>query len=92
MTRATCRRRTGEAPPRAEKFGDLITADHVNLETTISVQSLYKVWFGYSIDSVVPVQNKNSPGDGKEFKKNFRAVTQAESHLHSHFIEIWQSL
>ena len=26
MTRAPCRRRTGEALPRAEKFGDLITA------------------------------------------------------------------
>ena len=25
MTRAPCRRRTGEAPHRAEKFGDLIT-------------------------------------------------------------------
>ena len=28
ITRATCRRRNGEAVPRAEKFGDLITADH----------------------------------------------------------------
>ena len=28
MTRALCRRRTGETPPRAEMFGDLITADH----------------------------------------------------------------
>ena len=28
ITRAPCRRRTGEALPRAEKFGDLITADH----------------------------------------------------------------
>ena len=28
ITRATCRRRTGEAVPRAEKFGDLMTADH----------------------------------------------------------------
>ena len=29
ITRAPCRRRTGEASlPRAEKFGDLITADH----------------------------------------------------------------
>ena len=27
-TRASCRSRTGEALPRAEKFGDLITADH----------------------------------------------------------------
>ena len=28
ITRAPCRRRNGEAVPRAEKFGDLITADH----------------------------------------------------------------
>ena len=28
MTRAPCRRRIGEAGPRAEKFGDLITVDH----------------------------------------------------------------
>ena len=28
FTRAPCRRRIGEAVPRAEKFGDLITADH----------------------------------------------------------------
>ena len=28
MTRAPCRRHFGEAVPRAEKFGDLMTADH----------------------------------------------------------------
>ena len=28
MARCPCRRCTGEAVPRAEKFGDLITADH----------------------------------------------------------------
>ena len=28
ITKAPCRRRTGEALPRAEKFGDLMTADH----------------------------------------------------------------
>ena len=28
ITRAPCRRRNGEAAPRAENFGDLITADH----------------------------------------------------------------
>ena len=28
MTRAPCRRRSCEALPRAEKFGDLVTADH----------------------------------------------------------------
>ena len=32
MTRAPCRRRTGEAPLRAEKFGDLITVDHKSPE------------------------------------------------------------
>ena len=26
--KGSCRRRTGEGPPRAEKFGDLITSDH----------------------------------------------------------------
>ena len=29
ITRAPCRRRNGGAVPRAENFGDLITADHV---------------------------------------------------------------
>ena len=28
ITKASCRRRTGEALPRAEEFGDLIIADH----------------------------------------------------------------
>ena len=31
ITRAPCRRRNGEAVPRAESFGDLITADHTVL-------------------------------------------------------------
>ena len=28
ITNATCKRRTGEVLPRAEKFGDVLTADH----------------------------------------------------------------
>ena len=28
LTKASCRRRTGETLPRAEKFGDMMTADH----------------------------------------------------------------
>ena len=49
MTRAPCRRRTGEAVPRAEEFGELITADHKvfngngDLETTTDTQSLCKI-------------------------------------------------
>ena len=34
ITRAPCRRRNGEAVPRAEKIGDLITADHKVLNDT----------------------------------------------------------
>ena len=32
ITRAPCRRRIGRVVPRAEKFGDLITADHKVLQ------------------------------------------------------------
>ena len=34
ITRALCRGRNGEAVPRAENFGDLITADHKVLSDT----------------------------------------------------------
>ena len=54
MTGAPCRRRTGEAPPRAEKFADLITADHKvlsegcesgnNHRYTVVVQDLATQW------------------------------------------------
>ena len=50
ITRAPCRRRIGRVEPRAENFGDLITADHkllvkdVNLETIIDMQSWCKTW------------------------------------------------
>ena len=49
-TKALCRRRTGEAVLRAEKFGDLITVDHkvlneeVTNETIIDRLSWYKIW------------------------------------------------
>ena len=50
ITRVPCRRRIGRVEPRAEIFGDLITADHkivsegVNLETIIDMQSWCKTW------------------------------------------------
>ena len=42
ITRAPCRRRNGEAVPRAVNFGDLITADS-NLETIIDMQSWCRI-------------------------------------------------
>ena len=54
ITRAPCRRRNGEAVPRAEKFGDLITTDHKvlsdncesrnNLRYAVVVQDLATQW------------------------------------------------
>ena len=60
MTRAPCRRRIGEALPRAEKFGDLLTGDHkvlneeVNLETITDTLSWYKILLlnGFSLTRV----------------------------------------
>ena len=50
ITRAPCKKRTGDAVLRAENFGDLKTADHkvvngggVNLETITDTQLWYKI-------------------------------------------------
>ena len=49
MTRSPCRRRIGEALPRAEKFRELLTAGHnvsmkeVNLEIITDTQSWYEI-------------------------------------------------
>ena len=49
ITRAPCRRRKGEAVPRADNFGDLITADHTVLSDNcesrkiIGTQSWYRI-------------------------------------------------
>ena len=74
ITRAPCRGRTGEAVPQAEKFGDLITADHkvLNVEDesrnnhryAVVVQDPATQWL-----QSYPVQNKNFTRDGKEFTK-----------------------
>ena len=55
ITRAPCTRRNGEAVPRAEKFGDLIAADHKvlsdncesrnNHRYAVVVQDLATQWF-----------------------------------------------
>ena len=54
ITRALCRRRIGDSVPRAENFGDLITADHKllrgrcesrkNLPYAVVVQDLATQW------------------------------------------------
>ena len=48
--------------------------------------------FNHSMDSVVPVQNENSSGDGKEFTNVSRAVGKAKSHLHKQLLGLRQIL
>ena len=91
MTRPPCRRRTGKAPPRAEKFGDLITADHKvlneegesrnNLRHAVVVQDLATQWI-----------QSYFTRDGKEFTKVPRAVTKAKTYLDAQILEVWKIL
>ena len=90
MTRPPCRRRTGKAPPRAEKFGDLITADHKvlneegesrnNLRHAVVVQDLATQWI-----------QSYFTRDG-EFTKVPRTVTIAKSYLDAQILEVWKIL
>ena len=74
ITRAPCRRRNGEAVPRAANFGDLITADHKvlsdncksrnNHRYAVVVQDLATQWI-----QAYPCKNKNFSGNTKELAK-----------------------
>ena len=44
ITRASCRRRAGTVVPRAENFGDLITADHKILSEGSELRNNHRYW------------------------------------------------
>ena len=74
MTRAPCRRRNGDAVPRAENFGDLITADHKvlsdncesrnNHRYAVVVQDLATQWI-----QAYPCKNKTSQETQRSLQK-----------------------
>ena len=74
ITRAPCRRRNGEAVPRADKFGDLITADHKvlsdncgsrnNHRYAVVVQDLATQWI-----EAYPCKNKTSQETQRSLQK-----------------------
>ena len=82
ITRAPCRRRNGEGVPRAENFGDLITADHKvpseNIESrnnhryAIVVQDLATQWI-----QSYPSKTKTFQETTKELAKVLGAEKEA---------------
>ena len=97
ITRAPCRRRNGEAVPRAEKFGDLITADHKvfsdncesrnNHRYAVVIQDLATQWI-----QAYPCKTKTSQETQRKLAKVPGTREETKSHLHGQFLGIRQSL
>ena len=66
ITRAPCRRRNSGAVPRAENFGDLITADHKVLSDNCESQICSRgAGLSHPMNPGVSVQNQNFTGNTK---------------------------
>ena len=87
ITRASCRRRNGEAVPRAENFGDLITADHKvlsdncesrnNHRYAVVVQDLATQWV-----QAYPCKTQTSQETQSSLQKFPGTRVESQSHLH----------
>ena len=74
IARAPCRRRNGEAVPRAAKIGDLITADHKVLSEKLWISKHSSICnrgagLGHTMDPVLSVWNKNFTGNTEKLTK-----------------------
>ena len=74
IRRAPCRRRNGGAVPRAENFGDLITADHKVLSDNCEISKQSPICsrgagLSHSMDPGISVQDKNFAGNSEELAK-----------------------
>ena len=74
ITRVCCRRRNEGSIPRAEKFGDLITADHKALNEGTESQNNH--WYAVVVQDLAtqwiqsyPCKNKNSEETEKRLRK-----------------------
>ena len=86
MTRSLCRQRNREAALRAEKFCDLITADHKvfneegelrsNYRYAVVLQDLATQWIQCN-----PCKTKASQ-EAEKFEKVLRIVTKTKSYVH----------
>ena len=96
ITRVPCRRRNEGSIPRAEKFDDLITADHKvlnegsesrnNHRYAVVVQDLATQWI-----QSYPCKSKNSQETEKSLRK-FVEPSEKPKVFFGQFIRIWQIL
>ena len=87
ITRAPCRRRKGEAVPRADNFGDLITADHKvlsdncesrnNHRYAVVVQDIATQWI-----QAYPCKKQNFTRNPEKLAKVPGTREETKSHLH----------
>ena len=73
--------------PRAEQFGDLVTEDHKVLSERCESRNGHRyarggTRLGNPVVTVLPVQNKNFPGDPEEPNEVPGADEETKSHLH----------
>ena len=87
ITRAPCRRRNGEAVPRAVNFGDLITADHKVLSDNCESRNNHR--FAVVVQDLAtqciqayPCKNKTSQKNPEKLAKVPGTREETESHLH----------
>ena len=87
ITRAPCRRRNGEAVPRAVNFGDLITADHQGPKRQLRISEQSPVCsrgagLSHPMDPGISVQNKNFTRNPEKLAKVPGTRKETKSHLH----------
>ena len=96
ITRAPCRRRNGEAVPRAEKIGDLITADHKvlsdngesrnNHRCAVVVQDLATQWI-----QAYPCKNKTSQETQRSLHKFLEPDWKPKVIYTDNSLEFWSN-
>ena len=97
ITRAPCRRRIGRVVPRAEKFGDFLTADHKVLSVgdesrnnhrhAVVVQDLATQWI-----QSYPCKTKTSQETHRSLQKFLEPLRKPKVIYTDNSLEFWQSL
>ena len=85
--------------PRAEHFGDLITADHKVLSAESASRNNHRyavvvggTRLGNTVDTILPCRTKTFSGDSEEPHEVPGADEEPKSHWHWQFLGIWEVL